>query len=814
MATIIAKRVRNVGLHGIIKPLMKKGNNGIFKSVDPSEFRNGGEIFVPAGYASLNDELFEFEEEALQRNPQYEQQLEGFQSGTFANNPCRFLLAVNPNTIKKVAPIALLPIYDKYFSPENNLVDSTGITAPFFFLSYNSFIYGPFEKDGNILKPADFATFSDDYDFYDEYNKIVILKISEETAQNYIETDNEKRRYLSSFKDFVTQQIGELIDYSSIEELSRWIGSQLDNTADFNAALRKMPTITGVLNNIQMLNLKALTKLDEIRWTRYKNIIKNYENNYNVEQEIIDLVVELNNLQGSNLYEDGSLVSSAELENEKETNARLKNQMLNYLEKLKEAQDIINEGKGKIKQLEQKNEIVAKIIKMPQGETFLQSIANTKDFSTLIQVSSHARTVQELINDAQKLKEEISQKEQEITTLNRQQYGLETAITQIQSTFNNQIKLNTNLVEAKLYNDILNGIEYAPTAQKAAKIQEVNIENDTLLSSAKEYILSIQERLKEQGRNLAFNEVANLAITIQQSFITVFAGAPGVGKTSLVEKLAKSYGLSNDYGYLEIPCARGWTSSKDLLGFYNPLTKKYQSSKTGLRDALEQSALHKNSPYFILLDEANLSPIEHYWSDFIKLADFDYERKIRFADKEIAFGGGLKFMATINYDHTTEMLSNRLIDRAAIIIVEQSEIGENRDLRMNEIYDWHKMEKFFGINKNSSASEVAIKVDVEASLAQIEKISNLTISPRKKIAVENYCKIATGLLEGESKISLDYAVCQHILPMINLRGEQHIKSLEVLKKHFEDYGMIKSQTVLERIITKGKDFNHFRYLYY
>ena len=83
-------------------------------------------------------------------------------------------------------------------------------------------------------------------------------------------------RYLSSFKDFVTQQIGELIDYSSTEELSKWIGSQLENTADFNAALRKMPTITGVLNNMQLLNLKTLTKLDEIRWTRYKNIIKNF----------------------------------------------------------------------------------------------------------------------------------------------------------------------------------------------------------------------------------------------------------------------------------------------------------------------------------------------------------------------------------------------------------------------------------------------------------------------------------------------------------------------------------------------------------
>ncbi|RYZ85788.1 MAG: hypothetical protein EOO68_29750 [Moraxellaceae bacterium] len=51
---------------------------------------------------------------------------------------------------------------------------------------------------------------------------------------------------------------------------------------------------------------------------------------------------------------------------------------------------------------------------------------------------------------------------------------------------------------------------------------------------------------------------------------------------STVEKLSKSMGSYQNNRYLKIPVARGWTSAKDLMGYYNPLTKKYQGSKTDL----------------------------------------------------------------------------------------------------------------------------------------------------------------------------------------------------------------------------------------
>src|SRR5699024_2312845 len=80
-----------------------------------------------------------------------------------------------------------------------------------------------------------------------------------------------------------------------------------------------------------------------------------------------------------------------------------------------------------------------------------------------------------------------------------------------------------------------------------------------------------------------------------------------------------------------------------------------------------------NSPMaFIILDEANLSPIEHYWSTFYNLTDSIATQSNLLSislgnNLNLEFANNLRFIATINYDQTTENLSPRVIDRANII---------------------------------------------------------------------------------------------------------------------------------------------------
>ena len=61
---------------------------------------------------------------------------------------------------------------------------------------------------------------------------------------------------------------------------------------------------------------------------------------------------------------------------------------------------------------------------------------------------------------------------------------------------------------------------------------------------------------------------------------------------------------------------RGRSSKRDLIGYFNPLTSTYDKSNGKIYDALKlldaecKTEQKSEYPFYILLDEANLSPIE------------------------------------------------------------------------------------------------------------------------------------------------------------------------------------------------------------
>ena len=343
--------------------------------------------------------------------------------------------------------------------------------------------------------------------------------------------------------------------------------------------------------------------------------------------------------------------------------------------------------------------------------------------------------------------------------------------------------------------------------------------------TTKQFIDEINLRLEKLNRKISFNDLVNYLILLNQNFITVVAGLPGVGKTSLVEKLAQAIGSFKNKRYLKIPVARGWTSSKDLIGYYNPLTKKYQSSKTDLYSFLKicERDVQNNTevPSIVLLDEANLSPIEHYWSEFLSLADLDYQRVIKTTDKEsISFGDGVRFIATINYDHTTEMLSDRLLSRAPIIKLNVADytIEETQEIAstFSEVYSMVQLNSHFNKNtqkdyfkgdiKNKFDSVVKTLQDDEGALGQ-----PIIIGMRKYKSVERFCAVAGNIMLDPNKfIALDYAINQHILPLINGRGDLFAKRLLDLREKLQ--GLPQSLKSVNKIIQTGNDnFKNYKF---
>lgn len=142
----------------------------------------------------------------------------------------------------------------------------------------------------------------------------------------------------------------------------------------------------------------------------------------------------------------------------------------------------------------------------------------------------------------------------------------------------------------------------------------------------------IQSYLKEQDILYPRHIIENYLTLIRSNDLIVLAGDSGSGKTHLVQSFAKAVGGVSKI----IPVKPNWTSSEDLLGYYNPLEKKYLA--TPFLEALIEAQQNPEVPYFICLDEMNLARVEYYFADFLsKLEDRENTPSIQlYSDDESA----------------------------------------------------------------------------------------------------------------------------------------------------------------------------------
>ena len=378
----------------------------------------------------------------------------------------------------------------------------------------------------------------------------------------------------------------------------------------------------------------------------------------------------------------------------------------------------------------------------------------------------------------------------------------------------------------KPYVDHLNGsFTGEEFKQQDIKVACVDFSYKENIHAQRSIIESVKTRLAQLGRSLDDQDVANLLISKQQSFITFFAGLPGVGKTSLCKLMAQAEGVEKRL--LSVSVARGWTSMKDMIGFHNPLNDKFQPASTGMYEFLhaineETKEIKATAPSpmsYILLDEANLSSIEHYWSAFMGVTDATTSQNMIIGQNSLVIPRNLRFLATINYDGTTEPLSPRILDRAGVIVMRPGEISSRQcidetALQALPISSDH-MHTLFGIFEEAPELENREKSALEAigdilSNSTADKGRSIYISQRKINAIRQYCGRARSIMRSDGKdvTALDWAVMQHILPQVNGHGIKFGNRLLALKKCFEDYDLEKSTGYLDQMILAGQNDLH------
>ena len=255
----------------------------------------------------------------------------------------------------------------------------------------------------------------------------------------------------------------------------------------------------------------------------------------------------------------------------------------------------------------------------------------------------------------------------------------------------------------------------------------------------------------------------------------LLAGISGTGKSRIVRKLAQAtttqqYEKEEDRwkdnrpeNFELIQVKPNWHNSMDVVGFYSNISGKYEF--TPFVEFIVKAWQHKDTPYFLCLDEMNLAPVEEYFAEFLSaiesrstdenrdyitdpiikpfknfgekegksmliqlLGDADPIDKnpiaIHFYEKGFTLPPNLMVMGTVNMDETTFSFSRKVLDRA--MSVEMNEVDYDKFLSgeseqfplltdMNELL----------VNRPQRAAEVTEEIESDKVIAYLKDVNTL-----------------------------------------------------------------------------------------
>lgn len=164
-----------------------------------------------------------------------------------------------------------------------------------------------------------------------------------------------------------------------------------------------------------------------------------------------------------------------------------------------------------------------------------------------------------------------------------------------------------------------------------------------------------------------------LASLLSKRFV-ILSGLSGSGKTKLALSVA-SWFQEVDEQIEVVAVGADWTSNEHILGYRDALDPtKYRRPTNGCLDLVLAAISDSRRPYFLILDEMNLSHVERYFADLLSaiesgqpLALHSDADEVEGVAPRITLPPNLFVVGTVNVDETTYTFSPKVLDRANVI---------------------------------------------------------------------------------------------------------------------------------------------------
>jgi DNA polymerase III delta prime subunit len=280
----------------------------------------------------------------------------------------------------------------------------------------------------------------------------------------------------------------------------------------------------------------------------------------------------------------------------------------------------------------------------------------------------------------------------------------------------------------------------------------------------------------------------------------ICSGLSGSGKTKLAQAFAQwicykeAEGEKNEQ-YCIVPVGADWTNREPLLGYPNALQEaKYVKPENGVLDLINRARLNETKPYFLILDEMNLSHVERYFADFLSTMEsgdaiplHTIEDEENGIPKQIKLPKNLFIIGTVNIDETTYMFSPKVLDRANTIEFRLTENDLKEFIASDVKLD---MDLLKGEGAGMGESFVAMATQkTDKNLKEVEEDLLKFFKELKKSGTEFGYRSASEMgrlmfmlkeLDEKGDNLLDIAIMQKLLPKLHGSRNKLTKVLPVL----------------------------------
>ena len=196
---------------------------------------------------------------------------------------------------------------------------------------------------------------------------------------------------------------------------------------------------------------------------------------------------------------------------------------------------------------------------------------------------------------------------------------------------------------------------------------------------------ALENAFSEAGLLLDPVAIRRFSVSLLSKKFCILTGLAGSGKTKIAEAFAM-WLCASPAQYRIVAVGADWTSNENLLGYADALqTGVYRPPVNGALELILRAHADTTNPYFLILDEMNLSHVERYFADFLSaMESSNAPLSLHGVAAGLQAGGvggaggvevpssvalpdNLFIIGTVNVDETTYMFSPKVLDRVNVI---------------------------------------------------------------------------------------------------------------------------------------------------